>query len=90
VSNSISSDVLQNWVADWLLALFFGLALGFAATWAHRLLSAKASRLLVEMDRLSLALIIRIIDPSERPRVRRLMAAPTSEIGRLVTQGIGN
>ena len=86
----ISSDVLQNWVADWLLALFFALALGFAATWAHRLLSAKANRLLVEMDRLSLALIIRIIDPSERPRVRRLMAAPTSEIGRPVTRGIGN
>lgn len=83
----ISSDVLQNWVADWLLTLLFALALGFAGTWAHRLLSAKANRLVVEMDRLSLAIISRIMDPAERPRARPLLiASSTAEIGRLVTR----
>jgi hypothetical protein len=66
----MSSDVLQNWVADWLLALLFALAIGFAATWAYRLMSARANQLLLEMDRLSLAIISRIIDPAERPRAR--------------------
>lgn len=85
----ISSDVLQNWVADWLLALLFAMALGFAATWAHRLLSARANRLVVDMDRLSLAIITRIIDPAERPRARPpLIASPTAEIGRLVTRSL--
>jgi MotA/TolQ/ExbB proton channel family len=87
----ISSDVLQNWVADWLLALLFALALGFAATWAHRLLSAKANRLVVEMDRLSLAIISRIMDPAERPRARaHLVASSTAEIGRLLTRPLHN
>ncbi|MEK6324602.1 MAG: hypothetical protein AABN33_23415 [Acidobacteriota bacterium] len=85
----ISSDVLQNWVADWLLALLSALALGFAATWAHRLLSAKANRLVVEMDRLSLAIVSRIMDPAERPRARpSLIASPTAEIGRFVTRSL--
>jgi len=87
----ISSDVLQNWVADWLLALLFSLALGIAATWAHRLLSARANRLLLEMDRLSLALICRIVDPAERPRARPLLiASETAEIGRSVTRSLHN
>ena len=87
----ISSDVLQNWVADWLLALLFAMALGFAATWAHRLLCAKANRLVVEMDRLSLAMISRIMDPAERAQARPLLtASPTGEIGRLVTRSLHN
>lgn len=82
----ISADVLHNWVADWLLTLLAALALGFAATWAHRLLSAKANRLILEMDRLSLAMISRIIDPAERPRAGPLpITPPTSEIKIFVT-----
>ena len=85
----ISSDVLQNWVADWLLALLFALALGFAATWAHRLLAAKANSLVVEMDRLSLAIISRIMDPAERPRARpMLIASSTAETGGRVTRSL--
>jgi biopolymer transport protein ExbB/TolQ len=82
----ISSDVLHNRVADWLLTLLAALALGFAATWAHRLLSAKANRLILEMDRLSLAMISRIIDPTERLRSGPLpITPPTSEIKIFVT-----
>jgi hypothetical protein len=74
-----------------LLALLFALALGFAATWAHRLLSAKANHLVVEMDRLSLAIISRIMDPAERPRAGpHLVASPTAEIGKLVTRSLHN
>ena len=83
----ISSDVLQNWVADWLAAMLWALVIGLAATWAHRLLSAKANRLIIEMDRLSLAMIDRIIDPTERPRIRpSLTALPTAGMRSPVTR----
>lgn len=87
----ISSDVLHNWVADWLLTLLAALALGFAATWAHRLLSAKANRIILEMDRLSLAMISLITDPAERPLAVPLpITPPTSEIKMFVTGHLGD
>ncbi len=87
----ISADVLQNLVADWMVGLLAALGVAFVATWAHRLLCAKATRLLVEMDRLSLATISRIMEPAERPRTgARLLAPQIHEIGSRVTRGIGN
>jgi hypothetical protein len=77
----ISPDVLQNWAADWLIALLVGMVVALAATWAHRLLSATANRLLLGMDRLSLAFIARITSSSERLRNEgRLIAPVTTEL----------
>lgn len=84
-----SSDVLQNWVADWLICLLAGWVLAFFAIWAHRLLSAKANRLLLEMDRLSLAIVCRIMTPTEGPPLMpQLLSPETSEIASLDTQPI--
>jgi hypothetical protein len=77
----ISSDVLQNWIADWLIGLLGALVVTFIAFLAHLLLSATAIRLLLEIDRSSLAFISRIADSSERPRVEsRLLVPATTEI----------
>jgi biopolymer transport protein ExbB/TolQ len=83
----ISPDVLQNWIADWLIGLLIGLVVAFVATWAHRLLAATANRLLLEMDRLSLAFISRIPSSSEEPANEvRLLRSATIEIGSFATR----
>ena len=74
----ISPDVLQNWAADWLIALLAEMVVALAATWAHRLLSPTANRLLLEMDRLSLAFIARIASSSERLRNEGRLLAPVN------------
>jgi hypothetical protein len=77
----ITPDVLQIWIADWLIGLLGALVVTFVATWAHRLLSATANRLLLEMDRASLAFISRIANCSDRPRDEsRLLVPATTEI----------
>ena len=87
----ISSDVLQNWIADWLIGLLIGLVVAFAATWAHRLLSATANRLLLEMDRISLALISRITSSLERSRRDgRLLMPVTAEIESFATRPLNS
>lgn len=83
----ISPDVLQNWIADWLVALLIGMVVAFVAIWAHRLLSATANRLLLEMDRISLAFISRIASSTEWPQIdRRLPVPATTEIGSCATR----
>lgn len=76
ISFELTASVLQLWMSDWLLCLLAALVLASIATWAHRLLAAKANRLLLEMDRLSLAITSRILNPAERPPVRLLLPAP--------------
>ncbi|HWO02249.1 MAG TPA: hypothetical protein VNS63_23590 [Blastocatellia bacterium] len=83
----ISADVLQRWIADWLIGLLISLVLAFVATWAHRLLSATANRMLLEMDRLSLAFISRIASSTHRSQnAGRLLVPATAEIRSFATR----